>query len=376
MKKMKGFVLGALVVLSAVLPTLGSSQTEKRTPKSFAVFAMTNSEHKNEIISFARDSEGRLYPFSRFSTGGRGSGGTTDPLESQGSLTLSQNRELLFAVNAGSGDVTVFRVHGPELSRVDRVPSGGSGPNAVAQHGNLVFVLNAGAGTNVTGFYLQPNGKLTRIPNSKAFLSANNVRAGSLAFSPDGRFLLVTEKATNQIDAFRVDPNGTLGPAVITPSAGPGLFAIVFARNGTAITSETGNGNGSAVSSYALKSNGTLTTITPTLATAGAATCWQVVTPDGRFVYTANSASSTVSGFQIGIDGTLTAIPGTVVATLPANATDLDTAVSSDGRFIYTLNSGSGTIGIFRVEEDGTLESFGDVSGLSAAAGFNGVAAN
>jgi hypothetical protein len=37
----------------------------------------------------------------RVSTGGRGTGGVTDPLESPGSLTLSQDHSLLFAVNGG-----------------------------------------------------------------------------------------------------------------------------------------------------------------------------------------------------------------------------------------------------------------------------------
>jgi hypothetical protein len=43
-------------------------------------------------------------------TGGRGSGGVTDPLESQGSLTLSQDRSLLFAVNAGAEKSNVLRL--------------------------------------------------------------------------------------------------------------------------------------------------------------------------------------------------------------------------------------------------------------------------
>jgi 6-phosphogluconolactonase (cycloisomerase 2 family) len=283
---------------------------------------------------------------------------------------------LLFAVNAGSGDVTVFRVHGPELSRIDRVPSGGSGRIAVAQHGNLVFVLNAGSGNNVTGFYLEPNGKLKRIANSTAFLTQNSSRAGSLAFSPDGRTLLVTEKATNLIDAFHVNHDGTLAPVVVTPSAGPGLFAVVFAPIGTVIASETGPaGGGSAISSYALAADGTLLNISSSGPTEGAATCWQVVTPDGRFVYTSNAGTSTISGFAIGNDGTLTPLPGTVVATLAQGATNLDNAVSSDGRFLYTLNSGAGTVTVLRINHDGSLTLLGDVAGLSAAAGLNGIAA-
>jgi 6-phosphogluconolactonase (cycloisomerase 2 family) len=106
-------------------------------------------------------------------------------------------------VNAGSGSVSVFSVHGSQLSLVDRVISGGSEPNAVAQHGNLAYVVNVGGSSNVVGFRLD-DGKLKQIPNSTRFLSTNTSGAGGLAFSPDGRFLVVIERLTNDIDVFSV----------------------------------------------------------------------------------------------------------------------------------------------------------------------------
>ncbi len=142
-----------------------------------AVFVMTNSVKKNEVIAYRRAADGTLREEGRFATGGRGSGGNNDPLESQGSLTLSQDHSLLFAVNAGSGTVSVFKVHRSTLSLVDKVISGGSEPNAVAQHGNIVYVLNVGGSSNVVGFTLQGD-KLKQIPNSSRFLSTNNSGAG------------------------------------------------------------------------------------------------------------------------------------------------------------------------------------------------------
>ena len=68
-------------------------------------------------------------------------------------------------------------------------------------------------------------------------------------------------------------------------------------------------------------------------------------------------------------------MPGTVAATLPAGSTNLDMAISSDGKYLYTLNSGTGSVSILGINEDGTLTSLGDAGGLSAAAGFNGIAA-
>src|SRR6185312_4766066 len=278
----------------------------------------------------------------KFFTGGRGSGGTVDPLASQGSLTLSRDGSLLFAVNAGSGELSVFRVFGNFLWLADVVPCGGSEPVAVAQYGDLVYLVNAGGTNNIVGFRLTRDQKLKRIPHANYLLSAGNTGPGSIAFSrPDGQLLLVTEKATNKIDTFRVHADGTLGPIVTTPSAGSGAFAVQFAPNGTALVVETGPAGGtnaSAISSYAADAGGGLSVISPSVATQGAATCWLQVTPNGYFVYTANSGTSTISGFSIGANGSLTPLPGTIVGTLPGGSTDLDVAVSSNGKFLYTLN--------------------------------------
>jgi 6-phosphogluconolactonase (cycloisomerase 2 family) len=71
-----------------------------------------------------------------------------------------------------------------------------------------------------------------------------------LSFSPDGKFLAVTERATNDIDVFSVQSDGTLSPIVINPGVGPGAFSVSFAPNGAALVSETGPSgvpNGSAI---------------------------------------------------------------------------------------------------------------------------------
>jgi hypothetical protein len=81
---------------------------------------------------------------------------------------------------------SVFRVHQAALELVEITPCGGSEPIAVAQRGNLVYVVNAGGTSNVVGFYLGRNGKLQRIPNAIAFLTTANSGAASLSFSPDG----------------------------------------------------------------------------------------------------------------------------------------------------------------------------------------------
>lgn len=367
-------ILGVAIAIGAP-----RSQAQDFGGSSKAVFVMTNDANQNAVIAYPRNPDGSLGRGRKFFTGGRGSGGTVDPLASQGSLTLSRDGSLLFAVNAGSGELSVFRVFGNFLWLADVVPCGGSEPVAVAQYGDVVYLVNAGGTNNVVGFRLTRDQKLKRIPHANYLLSTGNSGPGSIAFDPQGRVLLVTEKATNKIDSFSVHADGTLGPIVTTSSAGPGAFAVQFASYGIALvveTGPTGGTNASAISSYAVYAGGSLSVISPSVATQGAATCWLQVTPNGQYVYTANSATSTISGFSIGKDGSVTPLPGTLVATFPTGSTDLDVTISSNGSFLYTLNTGTGTIGIFEIHHDGTLSSLGEVDGLSAKSGLNGIAAN
>src|SRR6201987_1899728 len=129
-----------LALLASVSYSLPSKAQVERSDERGAVFVMNNSSSRNEVISFVRSADGSLRQAGTFATGGRGTGGVTDPLESQGSLTLSSDHSLLFAVNGGSSEISVFQVHGSHLTLVDKELTGGAEPNAVAQHGGLVYV--------------------------------------------------------------------------------------------------------------------------------------------------------------------------------------------------------------------------------------------
>jgi 6-phosphogluconolactonase (cycloisomerase 2 family) len=311
-------------------------------------------------------------------TEGRGSGGVTDPLGSQGSLTLSPDRKLLYAVNAGSGDISEFAVHSDYLELLERIPSGGSMPVALAQWGNYVYVLNAGGNGNVTQFTLSGNKLLQQVPNSTVSLTRDLSGASSISIRPDGAFLAVTERFVNNIDIFPIGAKGKLGPIVTTTSTAPGVFNAVFDQLGDLLVTETGpagGSNASAASSYSINQDGTLAAISQSVGTLGNGNCWNAITPNGKFVYNSNSASSSISGFSINGNGALTPIGSTVVANNPAGSINLDIAISSDGRYLYSLNTGTGTVGVFAIQEDGTLKQAAQLSGLPKSRGINGIAA-
>jgi len=365
-------------ILTAVAITVGALapaiQLSAQRTQPETVFAMTNDANRNEVIAFEQAPSGQFYETNRFATGGRGSGGTVDPLSSQGSLTLSPDHSTLYAANAGSGTVSVFHVFRSSLTLVDRIDAGGSQPVAIAQWNNVVYVLSSGGSGSIVAFRYGWDGRLQEIPNSTVYLSNSRVSGASITVSPDGKYLVATEVVAGNIDIFPIKSDGTLGKAAFVPSPGPGVFSAQFAPEDALIVSETGGSNGSAISSYAV-STGALTAITQSLPTLGAANCWSAITPNGKFVYASNAGTSTISGFAIGANGALTAIGSTIVATNPAGATNLDLTISSDGKYLFSLNTGSGTVGVFAIQQDGTLVSAGDIAGLPQAAGLQGIAA-
>jgi 6-phosphogluconolactonase len=368
-----------ILALSLTASLAASTVAYAQSPEfnqGHAVFLMTNDAQSNEIIAYTSTEYGTLDSPRRFQTGGRGSGGNADPLSSQGSLSLSQDKHWLFAVNAGSGTLSVFRVADSSLILTDQIATGGAEPVAVTQNGNLVYVLNAAASSSVVGFHFE-EGHLTRMEGSQRFLSANGAKPGAVTFSPDGHFLLAVEETGNNIDVFEVAADGTLSAITVNPSAGPGAFAVSIAPNGTAIVSETGTtGATAAISSYSVHPNGSLITLSASVPTLGAANCWNAITPNGRFVYASNAGSSTIAGFAIGNDGLLRALPGTIVGTNPAAAGNLDIAISANGKYLYSLNSAGGSVGMFAINVDGTLTNLGTVGGLPAGSSLNGIAAD
>ena len=358
-----GLLAGAVIAMPLSRATAQDGQG--------AVFVMTNAAANDQINAYIRRADGSLESSSSFATGGHGSGGTIDPLHSQGSLTLSADHRLLFAVNAGSGTVSSFAVDGASLTLLDTEATGGSSPISVTQVGDLVYVLNSGGNGSVSGFQIIGNGHLRPIKDSTRNLSGTATAPTDIALSPDRQFLAVAESATNVIDVLRVYRNGTLSDFVANPSASDKPFDVAFTPSGALIVDGTSN----TIYSYQIEQNQSLKTITGALPTEGLASCWSVILPNGRFVYTDNAGTSNQSGFTIGANGSLTPLGNTIVSSNPDNSGNLDIAVSSNGRFLYTLNAATGSIGVFSVQRDGRVVDRDQVDGLPASAGLNGIAA-
>ena len=104
-----------------------------------AVYVMTNATTGNEIMRYGRSADGSLGAPTAYASGGTGVGAG---LGSQGAVTLSDNGRWLFAVNAASNDVSVFRVLPNGLQLTARAPSGrsliGSSPRSCRRTSSAV----------------------------------------------------------------------------------------------------------------------------------------------------------------------------------------------------------------------------------------------
>ena len=361
-------LLGTLIAATTVMPQARTSDA------TGAVYTATNNANGNSVLVFDRSADGGLTFVSAVATGGNGSG---NGLGNQGGLALTADGKFVLVVNAGSNDLSVLQTTSTGLTLVDRKNSGGVRPISISVSGRLVYVLNngsfAGSTDTVVGFRLSRDGVLAQISGSTRGLSAAAVGPAEVALSADGATLVVTEKATNRLDVFDVNDDGVLGAVNVFTSSGITPFGFAFGKHDQFFVSEAFGGapNASAISSYQVTGVATIGLISPSVPTTETAACWVAVTPDGRFLYTTNAGSGTVSGYSIRPDGAITLLDSDGVTGVTGGGVT-DVTLANNGRYLYALRSGAGAIAIFRVEEHGALTSLG---GVTLPAGANGIAA-
>jgi 6-phosphogluconolactonase len=341
------------------------------------VFTSSNGASGNVVFAFARRDDGVLSKTGEFPTGGNGVGGDVDPLQSQNSLVLAEDRQHLYVVNAGSNTVSTFAVApNAALRLIGTISSGGERPISLALSNHDIFVLNSD--NSVAALALDDAGVPRGAPVTRVSLGDASDGPSTIAASRDGLFLLVTERSANAINVLRTDANGALAVIERHPSNGAAPFGFAMTNRAQMIVSEAaGDAPNGAASSYDLARNGSLTSITSSLSTHQAAACWLVLSNTGRLAFVANAGSGSISAYAVASNGTLTALDpsGRTGITSTPDATPLDLSVTRDGKFLYALQTGTGTIGSFAIAADGRLTTLADTPGLATAAGFQGLAA-
>ena len=350
--------VAAAAVLAAVLASSASAHFG-----GGALYTQTNDPSGNVVQRFDRAPDGTLSPAGTFSTGGIG---LADLGGRQGAVELSGDGRSLYAVNAGSNTVSVFRTGSGGTRLLGAVSSRGVAPTSIDEDHGRVYVLNSGGTPNVAAYWRGFDGSLRPIPGGTRNLSAGAAGAAQVSVTPDGRSLVVSERDANRLETLPLDLLGRPGNPVVTASSGATPFGFAISPRGAIVVSEAG---ASTVSSYRLGFRGALNAITASLPVGQGAACWVAVSPNGRFAYTGNAAGG-IAGFAIGRDGSLSPLGITALTPSPR---DLD--FDESGRFLHAVSPGTtaGQVTTYRVGHDGSLELAGTAP---AAAGLTGAAAS
>lgn len=285
------------------------------------LYVNDNTAGENTIAAYARHADGALTAVagSPFATGGAGSGAI---IGSQGALQKTDGGRLLLAVDAGSDQVSVLRIK-PDgaLAPVSggTVSSGGDEPVSIAAHDGRVYVANAGAESDYTGFTLSRTGVLSPIAGSTVWLPAG-ADPGDVLINRTGTRLLGTRVGTSMIDSFTIDRHGLLTAAAGSPftAQGAGPFGSEFSPTDPGqvfVSNAHGGTNAGTVSAFADGPGGALTSIgSGPYANNQTAPCWVTISRNGEYLFTVNTAVPSISSYAVAPSGVLTLIANTPFA--------------------------------------------------------------
>ena len=421
--------LAAAVALATVAAPVAPAWAGSQAPEPVgAVYIASNSWAGNQIITFPRLADGTLLPpLPGVSTRGLGSGPgaipgvATDPLGSNSSLAVDAKQMRLFAVNAGSNSVSMFKISPGGITLLDTSPSGGTYPVSLAVNGDTVYVLNAQS--NSVARFAITNGHLSyqqtcvlpaapRPLDSPYPATAGHSEQpvateapGQIGLSPDGKHLVVVAKegpvltgfplgqtaGNGEIDVYSTVPDGTVtncdSPTTYVlpqnaPDQGKFPFSFAWTTGGQLLLTEVfGTGAtlaASAVQPFSLNPDGSLTPISGPVGSGQIAVCW--ITVSGQNVYTTNYLTNDITSYTADRRGSLTlnapAAGGAQPGMTPL-VTPIDQALSPDGHFLYQLSPGNGMVVPFAIDPgSGSLTQLSSVSdGLGTGQSPQGIAA-
>lgn len=196
----------------------------------------------------------------------------------------------------------------------------------------------------------------------------------------------MTEKLTNLLDVYRISEDGRLSAASTVASVGAIPFGMAFnpanAQQFIVTDAAGGPNNTGAATAYRL-AHGAVSLINGPVFDFQVAPCWLVITNDGRYAYTSNADSLTISGYSIAANGAISLLtPNGATATAPQGTFPLEEGLSRDSHFLYVLDSrlllptpGPATLLGYSINNDGSLSSVIDPANFALPLSAIGLAA-
>jgi 6-phosphogluconolactonase (cycloisomerase 2 family) len=193
-----------------------------------------------------------------------------------------------------------------------------------------------------------------------------------LYVSPNNKNLYVANSASNTMSQFSISQTtglvGSLTPATISQSTTP--FNMVAHPNGNFLYAVNGGNPATpgpgTITQYAMSSEGSLSTLTPSTINTGIAAWFIAITPNGNYAYMTNYGAYAHPGADTVLMYSVDSPSGQLTALTPATVATQDKPwhinVHPNGNFVYLVNNGSHTLSAYAVNS-----STGQLSSLTPA---------
>jgi DNA-binding beta-propeller fold protein YncE len=253
-------------------------------------------------------------------------------------IATTPNGKYLYVANSGPGNLGPGTIAAFSVGSDGALTKVGCNPNnqcetegrpeglAVSPNGEVLYATTAvkKGGTEKPGvvsiFSIGEKGELAPVPCSDCQTGA---QPSAVTITPNGKYVYVTNHASDTVSIFEVGEGGLLSPVACTePDCGTGeepqgataspngryLFVSNTAREPPEPTTEPPEP--AFVSVFSIGAGGTLSPVEcaeqdcETASNPGGV----AVSPEGEFLYAANSGAGTISPFSIGLQGALNPI--------------------------------------------------------------------
>lgn len=257
---------------------------------------------------------------------------------------------LLYVSNQADGTISLFKINSTSGALTEVLPRTSTpgmvspGPMTMDSGGALLFVADQVA-NSVWAFQIGASGGLT--------LASPSVSVGA---SPQGLVLTAAGYLYVPVPTFS-------SIAVLNVNSGSlqsvGSFPVALGVAGVTVDSAAkflyaANPATNTVSGFSIQSGGSLTPVLGLTVGAGTTPVALAVDPSGKYLYVANSGSSNISEYTI--DAT-TGVPtlSTTAPTVGAGTNPAFFVIDPDGKFVFVGNNGSKSITEFLINTNGTL---------------------
>lgn len=258
-------------------------------------------------------------------------------------IAITPDARTLYSAHAGSMSIIGYRIGaGGTLSPMTEATLVVGSPvigAAISPDGSRLFVTTGpslepgalGALGAVLSYAISPTGGLTRTAAPAAPIEGP---VSQVAVTPDGRHLVVTSYLTDTVTSFAIGAGSSLTQVGQPIPAGKQPVMPLFTPDGRFVyVSNEGSGD---MSGYAVGTDGRLTPTPGSPYDAGVEPHGAVATSDSRRLYAPDALGAAILGWEIGLAGELVPIGG---SPWPTPGLAGRTLISPDDKRIYQVQA-------------------------------------